>query len=383
MRTLFSSIRLTIFIGTFIAVLIPLSFAIWYTTAISKEKLYDEFAKFRQETTHNVAKALTNPMYYFSPNNGGLVLELLKQDPRVVKVNAYDTLNEIDFLEIYIPTRDKGTTFSNEAIISKDGEPIGYVTILYNDSALTSLIQKQAIFFIQIFILIFIALFCVLFPLLYIKILAPIQKLTDQAKNLKAKKLENSYTWTGNDEISLLGQSFELARHNILELINELQETSVTDRLTKLYNRHKLDTVLIDEQRRSNRYGHSFGILLIDIDNFKHINDTYGHQIGDTVLFQIATILKNNCREIDIVGRWGGEEFLVIIPESTQEGTLLLAEKLKNIIFASTFETDETITISVGVALYTQNELVHDLISRADKALYKAKSTGKNRVIFA
>lgn len=380
MKIKYASINSTIFIGTFLALLIPICFAIWFITTVTQEKLYTDFDKYRVKTTKNAAIALSDPIYFYSPNNGGLALEILKYDPRVVKIVAYDTLNEIDFLEIYIPDKEMGNLFTNKEIIYKNKEAIGTVTITYCDFNVKVHMEEQKIFFIQMFTLIFVTLFGVLFPLLYFKILSPLKKLTRQARNLKDGKLEKSCTWSGGDEINQLGQSFELARNNILKLVNEIKEVSITDKLTNLYNRHKLDDALKSEKNRSDRYQNTFGVIIIDIDNFKNINDTCGHQTGDIILAKIAQLLKQNSRESDVVGRWGGEEFLIICTESTKEGTALLAEKLRQVIESYSFKQTTKQTISLGVTSYKNSETINQIIARADSALYEAKSAGKNRV---
>lgn len=159
-----------------------------------------------------------------------------------------------------------------------------------------------------------------------------------------------------------------------------LEELAIKDNLTKLFNRNKLDEVLINESNRANRYNHSFGVILIDIDNFKSVNDIYGHQIGDKVLQEFANILQSNSRKTDTVGRWGGEEFLIICSETELDGILTQAEKLKEKVENFNFSVNEQKTASFGVSLYNKDESVKDIIKRADDALYEAKVAGKNRV---
>lgn len=162
----------------------------------------------------------------------------------------------------------------------------------------------------------------------------------------------------------------------------ELEVLSQTDKLTSLYNRFKLDKVLQAEYERSLRYGRPFGVIMIDIDNFKDVNDTFGHQVGDAVLNEVAQILLNNSRNTDTVGRWGGEEFLVICPHTEKEGLLALATNLREKIAAVSFDTVGHKTASFGVTLYQKDSSVANILSRADMALYKSKENGKNQVSF-
>ncbi len=161
-----------------------------------------------------------------------------------------------------------------------------------------------------------------------------------------------------------------------------LEIASKTDKLTQLFNRGKLDEYLEDEYNKYQRHKSTFSVIMIDIDNFKSVNDTYGHHIGDLVLIEIANILKNQTRKIDTVGRWGGEEFLIVCLETTKNGAILLAEKLRKRVENFTFNVVKRRTISLGVAEIEDNDTIATLLERADRNLYKAKKNGKNKVYY-
>lgn len=172
-----------------------------------------------------------------------------------------------------------------------------------------------------------------------------------------------------------------LERTKELELKNkELKITAITDRLTKTYNRIKIDESLELEMIRFQRYDKTFGIMIVDIDHFKFVNDNYGHQIGDKVLVQFANILKSNIRKTDILGRWGGEEFIIICIEVKEEFLIKIAKKLRNEIEKFDFDTIKHKTASFGLAVSKKDEKIEQLINRADMALYKAKENGRNQV---
>ena len=179
-----------------------------------------------------------------------------------------------------------------------------------------------------------------------------------------------------NLETKVKERTLELYKIN-----EELKLLSVTDKLTGLYNRMKLDVVIEEEVNRANRYDQKFGLIIIDIDFFKSVNDTYGHQVGDTVLVEFASILKESVRKTDIVGRWGGEEFIVISIESSLESTLKLANKIRENIEQFQFSIVKHKTASFGVSSYKRNEKIEETINRADKALYLAKESGRNQVM--
>ena len=167
------------------------------------------------------------------------------------------------------------------------------------------------------------------------------------------------------------------------KLKEKIKRLSEKDYLTSLYNRRKIHEIIENEIIRSNRYSSAFAVIMLDIDNFKTINDTFSHNAGDKVLVQFSKVLMQTKRMSDIAGRWGGEEFLILCPETTIDGALFLARKLRTNIEKNEFENTSNITASFGVADIEQGDDVQSLIHRADEFLYSAKRAGKNRVIGA
>lgn len=170
------------------------------------------------------------------------------------------------------------------------------------------------------------------------------------------------------------------ANRLLAEKNKELERISVTNQLTDLFNRSKMDRELMLEHDRARRYQRTFSIIMLDVDHFKSINDRFGHQAGDTVLKEIAAILKERIRSSDIPGRWGGEEFLIICPETNLPGAHRLAEDIRDYIEQYGFSVDASVTISAGTAELQDNEDTHALLRRADNNLYVAKSEGRNRI---
>ena len=175
-----------------------------------------------------------------------------------------------------------------------------------------------------------------------------------------------------------------IAGFKLIENDEKMQEKikrlSEEDYLTKLYNRRKIHEIIEIEIKRSRRYNSAFAVLMLDIDDFKSINDTYGHNTGDKVLVEFSNIIRHTVRESDIASRWGGEEFLVICPETMTDGAISLAEKIRHNIERNNFEEAGKITTSIGVAGIEHGDNVKSLIFRADEALYASKKAGKNRV---
>lgn len=160
----------------------------------------------------------------------------------------------------------------------------------------------------------------------------------------------------------------------------ELEALSVTDKLTGLYNRLKLDETLLNEEQRVLRYKSRLSIILMDIDHFKRINDKLGHQAGDKVLQEVSKTIRDNVRKTDIVGRWGGEEFLIICPETGLDGVYTIAAKIREKLMEWNQEKGISATASFGVAQLAKDENSADLIRKADRALYQAKECGRNCV---
>ncbi len=162
-----------------------------------------------------------------------------------------------------------------------------------------------------------------------------------------------------------------------------IQQISETDGLTGIANRNKLDSALGKEWERYLRYGQEFSLILFDLDHFKKINDEFGHLEGDQVLIRVAKLVETLVRKIDTIGRWGGEEFLIIVPQTDRESAVLVAEKIRTAIAAMEDVVWQRITASFGVAT-AQPEMADSevLLRLADKALYQAKENGRNQVFF-
>lgn len=170
------------------------------------------------------------------------------------------------------------------------------------------------------------------------------------------------------------------AENALEEKNNELKGLIITDYLTGLYNRIKLDDVLHSELKKASTGASTFSIIMADIDNFKKINDTYGHLTGDSVLIDVAQVLKKWCNDNTIVGRWGGEEFLIVCPQKDILKTKVVCEEILCAISKYKYSIGEAVTLSFGITEHLHNDSIDALLSRADKALYHAKERGKSRI---
>lgn len=182
------------------------------------------------------------------------------------------------------------------------------------------------------------------------------------------------------EKIGFLINHILLVINNCL-LYQRVIDLSTIDELTKLFNRRKIMEILKIELEKSQRYHFDLSIIMADIDYFKKINDKYGHNIGDAVLKKVSSILKNSVRKVDAVGRFGGEEFLIISPQTSPENAKILAERIKKILNNLKIEkVEEQITLSFGITCYRGNQNIDDFINEADMALYESKNKGRNRI---
>ncbi|MFZ2170096.1 MAG: diguanylate cyclase [Methylococcaceae bacterium] len=160
----------------------------------------------------------------------------------------------------------------------------------------------------------------------------------------------------------------------------EIRLLATTDSLTGIANRREFNRILTSETDRVRRYGKPLSLVMYDIDFFKRVNDTFGHDVGDTVLQAVTGLVKENIRTVDVVARWGGEEFMVLMPASNLAAARSMAEKLRQTIAQYRFDKVDKITVSFGVTEFELQDDSNSLLKRADDALYQAKERGRNRV---
>ncbi|MEE2024562.1 sensor domain-containing diguanylate cyclase [Alkalimonas mucilaginosa] len=178
-----------------------------------------------------------------------------------------------------------------------------------------------------------------------------------------------------------------VSRLELESMNHRLHQLSKTDFLTQLHNRGSWENTLVQEYKRIQRYQHVSSLLMIDIDHFKRVNDDYGHAAGDEVIREIATLVKKNLRETDIAGRYGGEEFAVLLVDTPEAQALYFAERLRKLVDKTPVTYQDTViqcSVSIGVAeSWPQMENHRQWLERADKALYLSKANGRNQVTLA
>ncbi len=166
-----------------------------------------------------------------------------------------------------------------------------------------------------------------------------------------------------------------------IELESKLKMMATTDALTGIFNRYKMNEEIESEIKKAKRYNRSFTLIMFDIDFFKIINDTYGHDVGDKVLEELTQIVSETIRQTDTFARWGGEEFMILVRNANADTALVLAEKIRKKVENFLFADGIKVTISIGISVFTKGKSKETLLKEADEALYRAKALGRNKTV--
>jgi diguanylate cyclase (GGDEF)-like protein len=201
-----------------------------------------------------------------------------------------------------------------------------------------------------------------------------------------AQKTYNEQLENANRELKQANEIIRTQNEQLREVAFRLEQLSKTDVLTDLYNRRYMLEKLADEVNRYKRNQNSFSIIIADIDDFKKVNDTYGHDCGDYIIKKTAQTIAESVRGIDAAGRWGGEEFLVLLPETATEGALVLAERIQKNVRQGVWiynQVQIVISLTLGIATFDGETDLDVVIKKADRALYEGKNNGKNCTVMA
>lgn len=217
-------------------------------------------------------------------------------------------------------------------------------------------------------------------------ILQPVQKLEEAVHGIAKGDYDRQVSIKTDDEFGRLATSFNEMATNLKKARNQLEQLSMQDGLTGILNRRALEQSLKSEISRAERFGNEFSLVMFDIDNFKQVNDSYGHLFGDDVLISVTREVEKHIRPIDQFGRYGGEEFIVIMPETGIEGAAKSAERLRMMIETVGLKDEQgqivPVSASFGVACMPEEAASEsELLGLADKRLYRAKHEGRNRIV--
>ncbi len=206
-------------------------------------------------------------------------------------------------------------------------------------------------------------------------------------KRFSRRDLESLADFAAIVEDEMMFKRADIDRRELIGQVEKLRFRAFTDPLTQVWNRGAIFDILNRETERAARSGSDLSVCMLDLDHFKRINDTYGHQKGDDVLVETCVRIRSSIRPYDGTGRYGGEEFLIVFPETSGEQAFAQAERIRRAICSRPFDIGEdhkeTISVSIGVAVARPKESIKSLIERADIALYRAKNQGRNQVVLA
>lgn len=304
------------------------------------------------------------------------LLDIEQNSFKQIEINHQKAI-AILFSKDYLETKEKTIALIESFILSLENRTASKLELFYNN---VDSLYKKLYFLIFLGLIIFILTFW----LIYKKILNPIDGLTKNIILFKENKKDSFDFKYYNDEIGFLINNFFEMKQTIDKNIEKLQYNASYDFLTKIFNRKTYFEISEEIFELSKRQNEPFSILLIDIDHFKRINDTYGHLIGDEVLKFVSSNISKLLRKSDILGRYGGEEFIVTLPNTKLDNAKTIAEKINKYIYDNHY-VNETynlqLSVSVGIAQIKKETNLTDLIHKADEALYKAKNYGRNRVV--
>ncbi len=314
--------------------------------------------------------------------------ELRESDPKLAKALTHAEeflISGDDSIRYIYPIVVKQECLACHTL-AKEGEVNGVIDISYPVHDLKLSIG----FIINIIIVTFGALMALLFTGLYMNlkvfVVAPVMHFVSviqeiiQHTDLTKRILRTSRI----SELQHMSEYFNRLLSTLQSYQSQLEDLSIRDPLTSAFNRRKFDMFLEDEIERSMRHNHHFSLIMLDLDNFKHINDTYGHPVGDLALREVSLVIQKHKRKTDILARLGGDEFAIILPETPLEDGISLAEKIRNLLASTLIELPSgstKIRASVGVVAFPVNgENAESMKISMDVAMYKAKKQGKNKV---
>jgi len=415
LKTKLSSLKYRIAITVFILEGIMLSVVLWNTFNFVEVQAQEDLNKRHHVTFELIKQISSNSIFAEEYDDLQQYIEKISEDPGIINIAVLNNKSIIiahnDFNKVGQKS-EKFISTPEHYWLNENIDSLGSIQIEFSLASIKSQLKKAKSMGVGLAIagMLLIAVSGLTFGFILTHRLT---SLTEVISNFKDSGEYISIESTGSDEIAVLTNAFnhmsnkinnyiekiekdkgklerrvderteELrkAKNHLVNVNAKLNVIAVTDHLTQISNRIRIEEQLKIENDRFKRYTTKYSVILLDIDNFKSVNDNYGHDIGDQVLISISNLLKRNIRSTDIIGRWGGEEFIIVCAEADLDGATQLADNLRLLIEKSIFDSVGSVTCSFGTAEIQNNETVKDLIKRSDKALYAAKEQGRNRVV--
>ncbi len=342
----------------------------------------EELARNLHKTAQTFSECMAKPMAYFSPQEGLRVGQMIALGEDVVEVFAYADIYQLPVVHIDMPERRKGELLSCERPVVFEGKTIGKIRIVVT----TALVIKEMLSpFLKKILIIFLAMSFIGFLMMGLAfrryLLLPMDRLMEQAHMITSGAMDKPFVWQGNDEFAVLGKIIEEMRKKLFLRFSKVHLEARTDELTGISNRRDFLERARKVLLQCGQKGQPFSLIMFDLDDFKQINDTYGHAVGDEVLNTVSVVMSKNLRAGDLFARWGGEEFLLALCGTSKDQAGQLAEKLREVVAKASYPKNIALTASFGVVQAQEEESFETLLDIVDAAMYLAKKRGKNRVV--
>lgn len=371
-----SKISNVVIVGLLLGIFLPIAISFIFFNNTYKER--------SEQTMHIISDSIrisaTEALWFFSQEWIDIVVKSAIVNKKVYSATLYNHKNkEIAHEQKYILSTN---THKITIPLKKQDDLIGTLVLVFDMDKINQDIYIEKENLIVILFLQAIISSLILYYIIKFKVLDPIRILIIQSKLVSNKKLNKKFTWKQKDEFGELGNAMDKTRISLGNIFLKLEEKIIYDNLTKVYNRYGFETIFNKEIKRCSRYNRPLSIIMFDIDFFKKVNDKFGHLVGDKVLIQICDVVNSKIRESDYLIRWGGEEFIILTPETNLEDSIKLAEKIREVIEQTNFDIVGNITISLSVAQKEKDEENTHLLKRLDDLLYYSKNHGRNKVTF-
>lgn len=349
-------------------------------TMSERNNVRDSLIHCTQENTKTLAQCVAEPMKYFAPQQVLRAAQLVALNENVVEVDIYSSVFDISLAHIKIPFRSHKDLYTCEEIAYFDDLPVGSVRISISMTPAMNNLLWNFQTTIVVFLLLFLSSFCITSVVFRTTIARPIHRLLDQTEKISSQLTDGACAWTDQDEFSHLGRAIENMRQKLALQFQKIDHQARTDTLTGISNRRDFYEQASRAIHFAQKQDEAFSLIMFDLDNFKNMNDTYGHLIGDDLLMDISALIQKNIRSTDLFARWGGEEFILGLLKTDKEQAFNVAEKLREAIASAEFSKDLHITASFGVVQLNKdnNENMQDVLKLVDQAMYQAKERGKN-----
>ncbi len=365
-----------------VGLIVPLAAGLVISFELEKKQMMTRLADFHQRSLDTLIDTAEDAMLSFSPESARNIVGILLQDDRIVRIEIFSSIYDLYLLRVSKETPEhEYNTMELVQNVVKNGEDLGYVLVAVDKDWVTPRIAESRNQIIVMFVTMFVGGLLLIIPAIYFKVLSPLNRLMRQVEVLSKGELGVPYRWQGRDEFSMLGKTLDDMRIKLDKTFSLMREMAITDELTKLPNRRGFYGEVEKLLWLGGRYRHPLILALFDIDHFKSINDNFGHPVGDEVLKSFAGVISNRIRKTDLFARIGGEEFVLVMPETSRDDAYKLLDRLRLAVSEHEFSHGERVTVSVGYTDFSGSEKLEGLMDIADKALYKAKQDGRNRIV--